>query len=245
MKGILAGLWDRLVGTEDEVQGPVEYERVFLDNVRKRCVGRQAQRRIRANIANVIAAMRRLARLCAVVTRWSQADANPRRTGFRPDTPCQHHGSEHAPDVFVAGREIRDADRAAIRVVQDRVQDGGIRLVNLFAVREIDELHFEEAGQVELIVVAQQAAEDRVGVELRHAGPDHRRTSIDERCHLAISDQTDVETGQETLSLVPVIDECFVRLIRASDAPLQRPVRSIEPRCRGCRQRESLSRPGH
>ena len=134
MKGILAGLGDRLVGTEDEVQWPVEYERVFLDNVRERCVGRQSQRRVGADIADVIAAMRRLARLCAIVAGWSQADSNPRRTGFRKDAPRQHHRSEDATDVLIAWREIRDANRTAVRVVQNRVQNRGIRLVDLFAV---------------------------------------------------------------------------------------------------------------
>ena len=239
VKGVRAGLGNGLVRTQNQVQRAVEYECIFFDNVRQRGVCGQPERRVRTKVADMVAAVRRGAGLCAVVTRRPQPNAYPRRSRFRPDTPEQHHRREHAADVFIAGCDIGNSYGAAVLVIQRRLEDCGICLVSLLAVRKVDQFDLEETRQVGFAVVSQQAAKDRVGIELRHARPDHRGPFIDERCYLAVADQADVETGQEILSLVSVNGKCGPRWTRASDAHLRRPAEHIRQRCRGCHRHES------
>ena len=192
VEGICAGLGNGLVRAENEMQGAVEYECILLDHVRESGIRREPERGVRTNVADVVAAVRRTAGTCAIVTRRAKSNANSRCTGFRPDAPKQHHRREHATDVFVTRCDVGDPYGTAIRVVQHRIEDGGICLISLFAVRKIYEFDFEETRQVRFAIVSKQPAKDRVRIELRHACPYHRGPFVDERCYLAVADQTDV-----------------------------------------------------
>ncbi len=162
VEGIRAGLGNGLVGAENEMQGAVEYECIFLDDVRQRGVGGQPQRRVRAHVADVVAAVSRLAGFRAVVAGRPKPNAYSRRAGLRPYAPQQHHRREHSAHVFIARSDVAYPHGAAIRVVQHGVEDGGVGLVSLLAMRKIDEFDFEEARQFGLAVVPQQSAKHGV-----------------------------------------------------------------------------------
>jgi hypothetical protein len=46
-------------------------------------------------------------------------------------------------------------------------------------VLEVNKVDFEKAGQLFFIIAAQQTAEDRIRVQLRHARPNHGSVRID------------------------------------------------------------------
>ena len=76
---------------------------------------------------------------------------------------------------------------------------GRVRHVQLLAMREILEFDGEESRRLGFGIVAQQAAEDGVRVELWHTRPYHRAPTVNKRGNLAIACKSEIKIGQLSL----------------------------------------------
>ena len=122
-----------------------------------------------------------------------QAHPNARMAAQASDAPDERHGTEEAPEVLEARREIGDLDAAARAVVLARDEDGRVLEEGLLAARVIDDIHSEDAGSRIARGPAQQRAEHRIAVEAREAAPRHGALGVDEAADGAIPDEREIE----------------------------------------------------
>jgi hypothetical protein len=186
-------LGDTLVVAEDEVFSLGKRERVFLEQRRQRNVGRQPQNEFGHDIAYVIAAVRDFRIPGPVLGCGPEPNFDPRPAidgGQRPD---QHHRMVDPAEHVEAGREVGDPDGAAVFVIQRGLHDRGVADVLLFRAREIHQFDLIETADGLRVVGHQQAAECRVAIELRHAGPVDGGALVDQGADLTIPDDGQVE----------------------------------------------------
>ena len=181
---------DGVVGTENEVQWPVQQERRLLDHERNRHIGGEPQDVVGQDVTQVIAAARDGRPLGAVVPGRPQPYADMRGSGKRDQPAYQGQGASEAAVPLEARREVLDLERIAGLAAQRRLDDRRFRQVTLLAGGEIVELDLIEADGLDRL---QQIAEDRVAVEAGHARPDQARPRVEQARIGAVPDDGEIK----------------------------------------------------
>ena len=145
------------------------------------------------------------ARRCdaAVLEQRTNADADAAGACQRLDAPDQHARTEDAVILLEARREVGDLHRAAALIGQDCRKDGGVPLIALRGRGDVLHHHIGEALVPPLGVVLEQAAEHRVTIQARQAIPDDAAELIDQRRHMAVADDAEIQAAHAAASRNP------------------------------------------
>ena len=112
------------------------------------------------------------------------------------DHAHQHRRREHAAVQVEARREVRHVDHIARRILHTRLQDRRIALVKLAHRVAALEQQVDEAecvGSTIFFVGPQQAATQRIAVEMRIAPPCNARVTVDQGAGSGITNQAEIE----------------------------------------------------
>ena len=141
-------------------------------------------------VADVIGADDKIGRRFTVAVGWAHPDCDPRQARDWFDAPNDLRRPVDALEAFEIRSEIGDADLAAIRVGQDRLDDRGVAHVLRLS---LDQVRKRDIAEPLLLVAGQQPREDRIGIEVGIAPPDDPGVLIDKGCGATVSDQGEVE----------------------------------------------------
>jgi hypothetical protein len=185
----------RLVGAEHEGRGVLDEERPLVGDGGERSVGGHAQRELRRDVADVMAARRRFRTPRVPLGRRAQAHGDARRSRKPPHVADQRVRGVHAVELAMARHAVDDLDGAAVAVVERRGQHGRVADEVLLAAHLVGELDREQApGRLGRRGV-EKRAERRVAVEAREAAPHDRAVGIDQEADPAVADQREVEVA--------------------------------------------------
>ncbi len=184
---------DRLVDAEQQVNRPVEQMRRLAERVDDRHVGRQAHGLPCVHVTDVMAAARDFGSPRAIVEARVEAQAKRRMPLYRPDAPDHQQWLERAPAVAEARREVGNLRDVARAVDQRRLEDRRVGHVTLARFDEIVDFDREAAGHAVRRRFAEQCVQHRITVRARHAAPDHRPGTIDQRVERAVADEPEFE----------------------------------------------------
>ena len=183
-----------LVHPEHHMQGPREDERRFALDIGQRRIGGEPDDGALMDVADVVAADGMLGEGMPIIVRGAKANGDAGQAGHRFDHPDELRRPKHAAELPVTGREIGDADGAAVAVGQNgRYHRGIAQILRL----EIGHVVEDDVGKSLLVVAREQTTEDRVAIEARITPPYQTRRGIDERSRAPVADDGKIE---------PVID---------------------------------------
>src|SRR5947209_3570810 len=102
-------------------------------------------------------------------------------------------------ELLVPGREVGNADRAALLVGQNGRDNGGVAQILRLVVDHAVE---HDVGKSLLFIACNKPAEDRIAVKAREAPPHHARRGSDERGRAAVADHRKIKPviGHEAAS---------------------------------------------
>ncbi len=188
---ILRGLRDAgakgFVDAENQIEGTMKVKDGFVAHIVHRRVCRQAQRRIGADIADMVRTGSEHRGCRAIIEARAHEDAHARTSGDRREAAYEGLRKKETIAPPKARREIRDADRAVL-AVQNGFQDGRVADVALLAADVILDFDREHSGALGALRRAEKTMEHGVAVEARNAAPDDSRVAIDKRGEAAVSD---------------------------------------------------------
>ncbi len=185
----------RLVRSEDQVNGLGHLERGLFEQIVDRRIRRQPHGELVADKTDVIGAIGHGRRLRAVVEAWAQPDLHPRVALDRHDLADQHLRPECAVAGFEPRTEVGNLDAAGFSA-QRGLQDRGVGDIALNGAGLIFDLDRKDAVVRRRLGMTKQGLKNRIAVEARQATPDHPRLAIDERADAAISDQSKIKALQ-------------------------------------------------
>jgi hypothetical protein len=118
----------------------------------------------------VIGTSRGLWSVLPIPKGWAQADSNARRPGQRNNLSDQHSRAKNPAELFEARREIRDLDCRTVAVPEYRFNHGGVMMVTLLRLSQIQELDVIEAPLTVLMVI-EERTESWVTIKARQTTP--------------------------------------------------------------------------
>ena len=155
-------------GPMHEMERPCQHEGGFAVDIGQRRIGGEPDHRVGAAEAHMVAADRFERHRDAVMAGRPHPDGDPRQAGDRLDDPHELRRAKDAVIFAKPRREIRNPDRRALVVGQDRGDDSGV--AHIFG-GKIDHALEHDIAEALLLAARQQAGKDRVAVEARIAPP--------------------------------------------------------------------------
>ena len=129
-------------------------------------------------------------RRAPVVVRRPDANGDARQASERFDATDDLRRPIFAFEALEPWRKIGNAHLGALRVGQDRLDDGGVTLVARVGLDHIRERHLAEPF---VFVVGQQPRKYRIGIEIRETPPHDACVAVDEGGGAGVADHRQIQ----------------------------------------------------